>query len=64
MYVVRDKGDHLVPIELAMDVLDCLGNTWVSSKAVIMVGVEDIQSDVLVVMDVEQSLVAKEVAII
>ena len=64
MGVVSDEGNHLGPIELTPNVFDCLGNTWVSSKAVIMVGVEDIQSDVLVVMDVEQSLVAKEVAII
>jgi len=46
-----------------MDVLDHLGNAQVSSEVMGMVGVKDIQSDVLIIMDIEQSLVAKEVTI-
>src|SRR5882724_2465295 len=38
------------------DNLDCLGDTRVSSQ--VMMGVKDIQSDVLIVGDIEQSLVA------
>jgi len=42
MDVVSDKGDHLWPIELMMDVLDYLGNAQVSSQAMDVVGVKDI----------------------
>jgi len=64
MDVVSDEGDQLGPVELMTDVLDHLGNTWVSNQVMVMVGVKDIQLDVLVVGDIEQSLVAKEVAIL
>ena len=64
MDVVSDEDDNSGPIELMMDVLDCLGNAWVSSQAMVMVGAKDIQSDILVVWNIEQSLVAKEVAIL
>ena len=37
---------------------------WVASKVVVMVGAKDVQSDLLIVRDVEQSLVVKEVAIL
>ena len=40
MDVVSDKGNHTGPIELTMDILDHLGDAWVSSKAVVMVGVQ------------------------
>jgi len=64
MNVVSDEGDHSGPIELTMNVLDCLGDTWVTRKVMVMVGMQDIQSDVLIVRDIEQSLVAKEVTIL
>jgi len=35
--IVSDEGDHSGPIELTMDVLDRLGDTWVSSQTVVMV---------------------------
>jgi len=63
MDVVSDEGDHLGPVELMMDVLDGLGDVQVSSQAMVIVGVKDIQSDILIVRDIEQSLVAKEVTI-
>jgi len=62
--VVSDKGDHLRPIELSMNVLDHLGDPRVASKAMVMMGMQDIQLDVLFVRDVEKSLIAKEVAIL
>ena len=40
--VISDKGDHLGPIELAVNVLDRLGDSRVTSKAVIMAGAKDI----------------------
>ena len=64
MNVVSDKGDHLGPVELATDILDGLGDARVSSQAMIMMGAQDVQSDVLIVGDIEQSLVVKEVAIL
>ena len=64
MDVVSDNGDHLGPVELTMDVLDGIGDSWVSSQVMVMVGVQDIQSDVLIFGDIEQSLVVKEVAIL
>ena len=64
MNVVGDEGDHLGPIELKMDVLCHLGDARVSCKAMVMVRVQDIQSDVLIVREIEQSLVAKEVTIL
>ena len=59
--VVGDEGDHLGPIELTTDVLDCLGDAGVSSQAMIVMRAKDVQSDVLIVGDIEQSLVVKEV---
>ena len=47
-----------------MDVLDGLGDARVSSQMMVVVGAKDVQSDLLIVGDVEQSLVAKEVAIL
>ena len=52
------------PIELMRDVLYGLCDAWVSSQAMVMMGVKDIQSDILVVGDIEQSLIAKEVTIL
>jgi len=46
-----------------MNVLDHLGDAWVSSQVMVMVGAKDIQSDILIVGAIEESLEAKEVAI-
>jgi len=51
MDVVGDAGDQSGPIEMAMDVLDCLGDTRVPSQEVVMVRVQDIQLDILIVRD-------------
>ena len=59
MDIVGDKGNHSGPIELMTDILDRLGDARVSSQAMVMVGAKDIQSDILVVWNIEQSLVAK-----
>ena len=64
MNVVSDEGDHSGPIELRTNVLHHLGDTRVSSKVMVMVGAKDVQLDVLIVGDIEQSLVVKEVAIL
>jgi len=64
MDVIGDKGDHSGPIELVMYILDHLGDAWVPSKAVIMIGAQNVQSDGMVVGDIKQSLVAKEVAVL
>ena len=42
MDVVSDEGNHSGPIELMMDILDHLGDTQVSSQAMVMVGVKDV----------------------
>jgi len=47
-----------------MDVLNHLGDARVSSQPMVIVGAKDVQSDVLIVRDIEQSLIAKEVAIL
>ena len=62
--VVGNECDHLGPVELAMDILDCLGDARVSSQVVVMMGAKDVQLGLLIVGDVEQSFVAKEVAIL
>jgi len=62
--VVGDEGDHPGPIELTTDVLDRLGDARVSSQLMVMVGAKDVQSDILIVRDIEQFLVAKEVIIL
>ena len=62
--VVSDKGDLSGPIELTTDVLDRLSDARVSSQAMVVMRAEDVQSDVLIVGDIEQSLIAKEVAIL
>jgi len=63
--IVGDEGNHSGPIELMMDVLDHLGDTRVSSQTVVMVGAKDVQSErSWIVRVIEQSLIAKEVAIL
>ena len=52
------------PIELTTDVLDCLGDARVSSQTMVVVRAKDVQSDLLIVGDIEQSLVVKEVTIL
>ena len=64
MNVIGDEGNYSGPIELPMNILDGLGDSGVSCQTVVMVGAQDVQSDVLTIGDVEQSLVAKEVAIL
>jgi len=64
MDIVSDEGDHSGPVELLMDIIYHLGDARVSSQAMIVVRVEVVQSDVLNVGDIEQSLVAKEVTIL
>ena len=64
MDVVGDEGDHSGPIELTTDVVDRLGDARVSGQAMVVMRAEDVQSDILIVGDIEQSLVAKEVTIL
>ena len=59
MDVVGDEGDCPGPIKLMMDILDRLGDARVSRQMMVVVGAKDVQSDLLIVGDVEQSLVAK-----
>jgi len=49
---------------LTTDVLDHLGDAWVSSQAVVVVGAEDFISNVLIVREIEQPLLVKEVIIL
>jgi len=64
MDIVSDECDHLGPVELVTDILNHIGDARVASKMVVVMGAEYIQLDLLIVGDVEQSLVAKEVAIL
>ena len=41
MDVVGDEGDHSGPVELMTDILDCLGDSQVSSEVIVVVGVKD-----------------------
>ena len=51
--VVGDEGDHLGPVELTTDVLERLGDAGVASQAVVVMGVEDVQLDILIIWDIE-----------
>jgi len=62
--VVSDEHDYLWPVELATYILDGLGDARVSHQTVVMVGAQDVQSNVLIIRDIEQSLVVKEVAVL
>ena len=62
--VVGDERDHSWPVELVMYILDGLGDARVSCQMVVMVGAQDVQSGVLIVRDIEQSLVANEVHLV
>ena len=55
MNVVGDEGNHLGPVELVVNVLDRLGDARVTSKAVIVMQVEDVQSDILIIRDIESN---------
>ena len=50
---IGDEGDHPGPVELTTDVLDSLGDAGVTSQAVVMMGAEDVQSDVLIIWDID-----------
>ena len=54
--VVGDEDNHSGPVELTTDVLDCLGDARVSGQAMVVMRAEDVQSDVLIVGDIEQPL--------
>jgi len=56
MNVVSNEHDHSGPVELAMDILDRLGDCQVSSQAVVVMGVKDVQSGLLIVRDIESPL--------
>src|SRR5882724_9637325 len=60
MDVVSYESDHLGPVELVMDILDHLGDARVSSQVMVMMGVKDIQLDILIVRDIDQSLVERK----
>jgi len=45
-------------------ILDGLGDAGVSRQMMVVVGAQDVQSNILIIRDIEQSLVAKEVAIL
>jgi len=62
--VVSDEGDHLWPVELVTDILDGLGDAGVSGWMMVVVRAQDVQSNILIVGDIEQSLVVQEVAIL
>ena len=62
--VVSDECNHLWPVELAMYILDGLGDAGVSCQTMVVVGAQDVQSNILIIGDIEQSLVVKEVAIL
>ena len=51
--VIGDEGDHPRPVELTTDVLDRLGDARVAHQAVVVMGVEDIQSDILNIWDID-----------
>ena len=54
--VIGDEGDHPGPVELTSDVLDYLGDAGVARQVVVVMGAEDVQSDVLIIRDIEVSL--------
>ena len=62
--VIGDECDHLGLIELAVNVLDRLGDARVTSEAVVMAGVKNIQSGGLVVRNIQLPLIAKEGAVL
>ena len=44
MDVVGHKSNHSGPVELAMDILDCLGDARVSSQVMVVMGAKDVLS--------------------
>jgi len=54
--VVGDEHDHSWPVELVMYILDGLGDAGVSHQTMVVVGAQDVQSNVLIIGDIEQSL--------
>jgi len=60
MDVVSDEGSHPRPIELMMVVLHNLGDAGVSSQVMVVVGVQDVQSDILIVGDICRAVPCSE----
>ena len=50
---VGDEGNHPGPIELTANILHHLGDAGVACQAVIVIGVEDVQSDILIIWDIK-----------
>ena len=46
MDVVGDKDDHSGPIEMMTDAQEHLGDAWMSSKVMVVMGAQDIQLDI------------------
>ena len=53
MDVISDKGDHPGPVELTTNAFDCLGDSGVTRKVMVMMQVEDVQSGVLIIGDIK-----------
>ena len=56
MYIVGDEPDESGPVKLATNIADSLANPGVTGQAMIMVGSENIKSDVCMIRDVEGPL--------
>ena len=56
MYVVSDEPYESGPVKLATNIADSLANPGVTGQAMIMVGLENVKSDICMIRDVEGPL--------
>ena len=56
MYIVSDEPYESGPVKLMTNIADSLSNPRVTSKAMIMVGSENVKLDVCMIRDVEGPL--------
>ena len=62
--IVRDKSNEAGPVELPSNVSDSLTNTWMSHQTMVVIGMKDVQSDVLVVGNVYPPFVQEVLAVL
>jgi len=56
VYIVGDEPYESGPVKLTMNIADSLSNPRVTGKAMIMVGSENVKSDVCMIRDIEGPL--------
>ena len=62
--IVHNESNEAGPVELPSNVSDSLTNAWMSGQTMVVIGTEDIKSNILVVRDIYRSFIQEELAVL